>query len=86
MTIISQNDNSGELKKLKLETNFNTLQYSSISIGECFSYKNKLYIKVSIQNYETGIETAVCLESGWNDEKFFADTQVFPVDAVVLTD
>lgn len=86
MTIISQKDNPEELKKLKLETNFNTVQYSSISIGECFSYKRKLYIKVSIQDYETGIEASVCLEDGWNDEQFFADTEVFPVDTIVLTD
>lgn len=71
MTIISQNDNSEELKKLKLETNFNALQYSNIPIGACFSYKRKLYIKVSMIDYETGTEAAVCLEDGWNDEKFF---------------
>lgn len=86
MLIISQNDNSEELKKLKLKTNFNALQYDNILIGACFSYKRKLYIKVSMIDYETGTEAAVCLEDGWNDEKFFADTEVFPIDAVVLTD
>lgn len=82
MLIISQNDNS---KELKLETNFNVLQYDNIPIGACFSYKRKLYIKISMEDYETGMETAICLEDGWNDEKFFADTKVFPVNAIVLT-
>lgn len=86
MLIISQNDNSEELKKLKLETNFNALRYDNISIGACFSYKRKFYIKTGIEDYETGMETAICLEDGWNDEKFFADTKVFPTDAIVLTD
>lgn len=86
MTIISQNDNSEELKKLKLETNFNALQYGNIPIGTCFSYKKELYIKTGIEDYETGMETAVCLEDGWNDEKFFADTKVFPTDVIILTD
>jgi hypothetical protein len=78
MLIISQNDNSEELKKLKFDTNFNVLQYGDIPIGVCFSYKRKIYIK--------GMETAVCLEDGRNDEKFFADTKVFPTDAIILTD
>ena len=82
----SINDNSKELKKLKLETNFNALQYGNIPIGTCFSYERKLYIKTSIEDYETGMETAICLEDGWNDEKFFADTKVFPTDAIILTD
>lgn len=86
MLIISQNDNSEELKKLKFDTNFNVLQYGDIPIGVCFSYKRKIYIKTGIENYETGMETAVCLEDGWNDEKFFADTKVFPTDAIILTD
>ena len=86
MRIISQNDDSEELKKLKLETNFNALQYDNILIGACFSYKRKLYIKTGIEDYETGMETAICLEDGWNDEKFFADTKVFPTDAIILTD
>lgn len=30
MLIISQNDNSEELKKLKFDTNFNVLQYGDI--------------------------------------------------------
>lgn len=85
MTIISQKDNSEELKKLKLETNFNTLQYSSISIGECFSYKNKLYIKTHMEYLSSQLGTAICLEDGI-DVKFGADTEVFPVDTVVLTD
>lgn len=86
MLVISQNDNSAGLKKLKLDTNFNVLQYDNILIGACFSYKRKLYIKTGIEDYETGMETAICLEDGWNDEKFFADTKVFPVNAIVLTD
>lgn len=86
MLIISQNDNSKELKKLKFDTNFNVLQYGDIPTSTCFSYKRKLYIKTGIEDYETGMETAICLEDGWNDEKFFADTKVFPVNAVVLTD
>lgn len=86
MLVISQNDNSEELKKLKLETNFNALQYGNISTGTCFSYKKELYIKTSIEDYETGIEAAICLEDGWNGEKFFADTEVFPVDVIILTD
>lgn len=86
MLIISQNDNSEELKKLKFDTNFNVLQYGNIPTGTCFSYKRKLYIKTGIEDYETGMETAICLEDGWNDEKFFADTKVFPTDAIVLTD
>ena len=61
MLIISQNDNSEELKKLKLETNFNALRYDNISIGACFSYKRKFYIKTGIEDYETGMETAICL-------------------------
>lgn len=86
MRIISQNDNSEELKKLKLETNFNALQYGNIPIGVCFSYKRKIYIKTGIEDYETGMEAAICLEDGWNDKKFFADTKVFPTDAIILTD
>ena len=47
MLIISQNDNS---KELKLETNFNVLQYDNIPIGARFSYNRKLYIKISMED------------------------------------
>lgn len=85
MTIISQNDNSKELKKLKLETNFNALQYGNIPIGTCFSYERKLYIKTHMEYLSSQIGTAICLDDGI-DKKFFTEAKVFPVDAVVLTD
>ena len=85
MLVISQNDNSEELKKLKLETNFNAIRYGNIPIGECFSYERKFYIKTHMEYLSSQIGTAICLDDGI-DKKFFAEAKVFPVDAVVLTD